>query len=259
MRQQINLNADMGESFGAYVIGNDPAMLRVVNSANIACGFHAGDPLVMRDTIGLAFKNGVSVGAHPGFPDLQGFGRRKMQMSAKEVESIVIVQIGALQAAAVAEGGRVTHVKPHGALNNIAAVDEPLAAAIARAIKAVDPGLIFLAPACSAMARAGEAAGLKVAIEIFADRAYAPDGQLVPRGQPGAMIHDPKEAFAHVLRMVREQALFPLAGGRIDTPVDSICVHGDGPEAEATAILVRDGLAAEGYALTPLPAMTRFA
>ncbi|MGE4526984.1 MAG: LamB/YcsF family protein [Rhodospirillaceae bacterium] len=259
MSKQINLNADMGESFGAYSIGNDPAMLEVVSSANVACGFHAGDPLVMRDTVGLAFKNGVSVGAHPGFPDLQGFGRRRMTMSAKEVEAFTVVQIGALSAVAAAAGGKVTHVKPHGALSNIAAADDDLAAAIARAIAAVDPGLIFLAPACSAMARAGEAAGLKVAIEIFADRAYAPDGQLVQRGTPGAMIHEPKAALEHVLRMVREQALFPLAGGRIDTPVDSICVHGDGPVAEATARLVREGLIAEGYAVLPLPAMARFA
>lgn len=259
MAKEINLNADMGESFGAYAIGNDPAMLEVVSSANIACGFHAGDPLVMRDTVGLAFKNGVSVGAHPGFPDLQGFGRRKMNMSAKEVEAITIVQIGALQAVAAAAGGKVTHVKPHGALNNIAAVDDVLAEAIARAIKAVDPGLIFLAPACSAMARASEKLGLKTAIEIFADRAYAPDGQLVTRGQPGAMIHHPEEALAHVLKMVREQALFPLEGGRIDTPVDSVCVHGDGPEAEATARMVKQGLAKEGYAVKTLPAMAKFA
>lgn len=259
MVKDINLNADMGESFGAYSIGNDPAMLEVVTSANIACGFHAGDPLVMRDTVGLAFKNGVSVGAHPGFPDLQGFGRRRMTMSAKEVEAITIVQIGALQAVAAAAGGKVTHVKPHGALNNIAAVDDDLAAAIARGIKAVDPGLIFLAPACSAMARASEAIGLKTAIEIFADRGYAPDGQLITRGKPGAMVHEPQKALEHVLRMVREQALFPVEGGRIDTPVDSICVHGDGPEAEATARLVREGLMREGYAVLPLPAMQKFA
>lgn len=259
MALEINLNADMGESFGAYAIGNDPAMLDVVASANIACGFHAGDPMVMRATVGLAFENRVSVGAHPGFPDIQGFGRRKMQMSAKEVEAITIVQIGALQAVAAAAGGRVTHVKPHGALNNIAAVDDDLAAALARAIKAVDPLLIFLAPACSAMARASEAAGLKTAIEIFADRAYQPDGQLVTRGKPGAMIHDPQQALDHVLRMVREQALFPLDGGRIDTAVDSVCVHGDGPEAEATARLVREGLIREGYAVLPLPGMAKFA
>ncbi len=259
MALEINLNADMGESFGAYAIGNDPAMLEVVASANIACGFHAGDPLVMRETVGLAFKNRVSVGAHPGFPDLQGFGRRKMQMSAKEVEAITIVQIGALQAVAAAAGGKVTHVKPHGALNNIAAVDDDLAAALARAIKAVDPSLIFLAPACSAMARESEKAGLKTAIEIFADRAYQPDGQLVTRGKPGAMIHEPEQALEHVLRMVREQALFPLEGGRIDTAVDSVCVHGDGPEAEATARLVREGLAREGYAVLPLPDMRKFA
>jgi len=259
MAKQINLNSDMGESFGAYTIGDDAALLTVINSANIACGFHAGDPVVMCDTVKTAFANGVSVGAHPGFPDLQGFGRRRMTMSAREVEAMVTVQIGALSAAAAAGGGKVTHVKPHGALSNIAAADDALAAAIARAIRAVDRDLIFLAPALSAMARAGEAAGLRVAIEIFADRAYAPDGQLAPRGQPGAMIHEPEASLKHVLRMVEEQALFPLAGGRLPTPVDSVCVHGDGPVALATARLVREGLGKAGYSLMPLPDMARLA
>ncbi len=255
MTSRINLNADMGESFGAYTIGNDAAMLEVVASANIACGFHAGDPLVMRETVGLAIDNGVSIGAHPGFPDLQGFGRRKMAMSAAEVEALVIVQIGALQAVAAAAGGKVTHVKPHGALNNMAAVDDSLAEAIARGIAAVDKDLIFLAPALSAMAWQGEKAGLNVAIEVFADRTYGPDGQLTPRNLPGAMIHQPDAALSHVLRMVREQALFPLSGGKLNTPVHSICVHGDGLEALATANAIRTGLAEDGYTLSTLPDM----
>lgn len=255
MTKLINLNADMGESFGAYSIGNDPAMLEVVRSANIACGFHAGDPMVMRKTVGLAIDNEVSIGAHPGFPDIQGFGRRVINFTPDEVEAMVIVQIGALQAVAVAAGGKVTHVKPHGALNNLAAGDDVLAAAIARGIRSVDQDLIFLAPALSAMARQGEAAGLRVAIEVFADRSYSPDGQLTPRSQPGAMIHDPDAALSHVLRMVQEQALFPLDGGRLDTPVHSICVHGDGAEALATAKTIREGLTKEGYTLSTLPEM----
>jgi len=255
MTKLINLNADMGESFGAYNIGNDPAMLEVVRSANIACGFHAGDPMVMRKTVGLALDNKVSLGAHPGYPDTQGFGRRVMNFAPDEVEALVIVQIGALQAVAAAAGGKVTHVKPHGALNNMAAADDVLAAAIARGIRAVDQDLIFLAPALSAMARQGEAIGLRVAIEVFADRSYRPDGQLTPRSQPGAMIHDPAAALHHVLRMVREQALFPLDGGRLNTPVHSICVHGDGVEALATAKTISEGLAEEGYKLSTLPEM----
>jgi len=249
----INLNADMGESFGAHPMGNDAAMLEVVRSANIACGFHAGDPMVMRETVSLAVDNDVSIGAHPGFPDLQGFGRRKMHMTTAEVEALVIVQIGALQAVAASHGAKVTHVKPHGALNNMAAADDDLAAAIAKAIKSVDRDLIFLAPALSAMARQGEKAGLNVAIEVFADRTYTEDGQLMPRSLPGSMVHEPNVALANVLRMVREQALFPLAGGKLDTPVHSICVHGDGLEALSIANAIRDGLAQDGFSLATIP------
>lgn len=175
----INLNADMGESFGAWQMGDDQALLQIVSSANLACGFHAGDPLIMRSTVRLALAQGVSIGAHPSFPDLQGFGRRAMQLTPAELEATILYQVGALQAMATAEGGRVSHVKPHGALNNIACADAAIAATVARAVHSLDPTLILLAPAHSELARAGEAAGLPVRYEVFADRAYLDDGQLM--------------------------------------------------------------------------------
>jgi UPF0271 protein len=250
--QRINLNADLGEGFGPWQMGDDPALLQIVNSANVACGFHAGDPTIMRDTVRLALAQGVSVGAHPSFPDLQGFGRRVMQMSAKDLAATLLYQIGALQAMAAAEGGRVTHVKPHGALNNLACADAAVAETVARAIASLDPQLLLLAPAHSALTRAGEAAGLSVRNEVFADRAYLDDGQLMPRARPGAVLHDAKECVAHVLRMLHEQAIVTATGQRLPTRIDSICVHGDGPQAAVTARQIRQALEAEGYSLAPL-------
>ncbi|MDQ5915503.1 MAG: 5-oxoprolinase (ATP-hydrolyzing) subunit, partial [Pseudomonadota bacterium] len=183
--KQLNLNADLGESFGAWEMGSDAELLQIVGSANIACGFHAGDPLVMRRTVRQALDAGVSLGAHPSFPDLQGFGRRAMQIPAAELEAMLIYQIGALAGIARAEGGVLTHVKPHGALNNMACEDAALAATVARAVKAFDSSLILLAPALSQLQRVSAAAGLAVGIEIFADRAYTDEGNLVPRSQPG--------------------------------------------------------------------------
>ena len=253
MAQSINLNADLGESFGPWPMGNDAAILGIVRSANVACGFHAGDPTVMTDTVRLAKDNGVSIGAHPAFPDLQGFGRRKMHLSAAEVEALVAYQTGALMGIAAAQGYRVTHVKPHGALSNMASVDARLAEAIARAIRAVDPGLIFLATAGSEMAKAGRRHGLATAQEIFADRTYDDDGNLSPRGHPQAMIHEPEQAVAHVRRMVQEQAIFSLSGKRIPTDIDSICVHGDGEAAVAVARAVRHGLEQAQIRVLTLP------
>ena len=184
----INLNADLGESFGAWTMGDDRALLGIVGSANVACGFHAGDPLVMTETVRLAREAGVSIGAHPAFPDLQGFGRRAMRLSARELGAVVTYQVGALIGVAQAQGLRVTHVKPHGAMNNLACEDAAMAATIAGAVKAIDTRLILLAPALSQLAVAGRAAGLRVADEIFADRAYTDEGNLVPRGQPGAVL-----------------------------------------------------------------------
>ncbi|MEO8278851.1 MAG: 5-oxoprolinase subunit PxpA, partial [Ideonella sp.] len=189
MPRLINLNADLGESFGAWTMGEDAALLGVVRSANIACGFHAGDPLVMRQTVRTALAAEVGLGAHPAYPDLQGFGRRPMKMTPAELEAAVIYQIGALAGMAAAEGGRLTHVKPHGALSNQACVDGALADSVARAVRAFDRTLILLAPALSELLTAGERAGLPVASEIFADRAYAEDATLAPRAQPGAVLH----------------------------------------------------------------------
>ena len=253
MSQTINLNADLGESFGAWQMGNDPALLDLVGSANVACGFHAGDPLVMRQTVRAARERGVSIGAHPSFPDLQGFGRRRMDIPAAELSAMLIYQIGALQALAAVEGHAVSHVKPHGALNNMACADAQLADVVARAVAAVSRDLILLAPAHSQLALAGTRAGLRVGLEVFADRAYQDDGQLVPRSQPGAMIHGAEASLAHVLRMLDAGGLVSQNGKVLSTAIHSICVHGDGPEAIASAQHIRDGLKSVGYTPGTLP------
>lgn len=249
----INLNADLGESFGAWRMGDDAELLQIIGSANIACGFHAGDPVVMRETVRLAVAKGVSLGAHPAFQDLQGFGRRVMQLSPKELEATILYQVGALQAMAAAEGGRVSHVKPHGALNNMACADEAMATTVARAVKALDRELILLAPAHSALERAGEAAGLRVAREVFADRSYQADGQLTPRSQPGAVLHGAQDCVQHVLRMLEAGGLVTTDGQRLPTRIDSICVHGDGPGAVEAARAIRAALEAAGHRLVTLP------
>lgn len=253
MARRLNLNSDLGESFGAWTIGSDDAMLGIVNSANVACGYHGGDPLVMIKTAGLAKQNGVSIGAHPSFPDLQGFGRRRMDIPPAELEAMLIYQIGALDACARAQGTKVTHVKPHGALSNIASIDRKVADAVARAIHRLDPTLILLATAASQMSQAGKAIGVPVVEEIFADRAYLDDGNLVPRSQPGAMIHGAEASLAHVMRMVEESALISITGKRIPVNPQSICVHGDGADAVATARALRDGLSKAGFDLVPIP------
>jgi UPF0271 protein len=249
----INLNADLGEGFGPGQMGDDAAMLDIVASANIACGGHAGDPNTMRRTVGLAKERGVSIGAHPSYPDLQGFGRRAMAMSPAELESQIAFQIGALAGIAALEATRITHVKPHGALNNLACVDRSVADTICRAMRAVDRTLILLAPAASQLMLAGRAAGLAVVEEIFADRAYLDDGNLVPRSQPGAMIHGAEASLQHVMRMVEESALISITGKRIPVNPQSICVHGDNADAVATAQAIRDGLSTAGYTLVTIP------
>ena len=251
----INLNADLGEGFGPWQMGDDAAMLDTVASANIACGGHAGDPNTMRRTVRLAKQRGVSIGAHPSYPDLQGFGRRAMAMSPEELESQVAFQIGALAGIAALEATRVTHVKPHGALNNLACVDRAVADTICRAMCAADRTLILLAPAASQLVIAGRAAGLAVVEEIFADRAYLPDGQLVPRSRPDAMIHGPAACLAHVLAMLDAGALIATDGTRIPTPIGSICVHGDSPDAVAVARHLRDQLGIRGHRVVSLPEM----
>jgi UPF0271 protein len=253
MAKKLNLNSDLGESFGAWKMAGDDAMLRIVNSANVACGYHAGDPLVMIKTASLAREHGVSVGAHPSFPDLQGFGRRRMDVPAPELEAMMIYQIGALQACAQAQGMKVTHVKPHGALSNIACADRKVADAVARAVHRLDASLILLAPAASQMVAAGREIGLPVVEEIFADRAYLDDGNLVPRSRPDAMVHGAEASLAHVMRMIEESALVSVTGKRIPVNPQSICVHGDNADAVATAQALRDGLMKAGYSLVTIP------
>lgn len=252
---RLNLNADLGESWGAFTMGNDPALLAVVNSANVACGMHGGDPRVMAETVRLARQNGVSIGAHPGHADLHGFGRRPLVVPPEELRALMLYQLGALDAIARTGGWPVAHVKPHGAMNNQACVDRAMADVIVRAIADFDPGLILLAPVLSELASAGQAAGLTVALEVFADRTYESDGQLTPRKMAGSVLHDPAQSVAHVLRMVDSAGIVARDGTRLATPFHSICVHGDGPEAVRTAAAVRDALLAAGHALVPLPAV----
>ncbi len=252
---RVDLNSDMGESFGPWTMGDDAAMLDIVTSANVACGFHGGDPDIMRATCELAKARGVAVGAHPGFRDLQGFGRRQiLGLSSREIESLVAYQVGALQAMAVTVGHRVTHVKAHGALSNMACVDAAMAQALARAIKAVDPGLIFVVIPLTYLERAGEAAGLKLAHEIYADRAYEDDGTLVSRKKPGAVLHDPEAVAQRVLRMVQEQAIVSVTGKRLPLAVETVCIHGDSPGAIAMARAVRSALTAAGVNIAPFSA-----
>ena len=253
MTQRLNLNSDLGESFGAWSMGSDDAMLRIVNSANVACGYHAGDPLVMCKITKLAKDCSVSIGAHPGYPDLQGFGRRRMDIPLAELEAMLIYPVGALAGMAAAEGGRVTHVKPHGALNNQACEDAALADAVARAVKAIDPSLILLAPVLSELHFAAERAGLQVAGEIFADRAYTDRATLVPRGQPGAVIHDHDQLVTHVLRMLDAGGVVSQSGKVLPTAMDSICVHGDTLGAVDSARHLREALEARGWTVGTLP------
>ena len=250
---RINLNADLGEGLGPWRMGDDAAMLDIVTSANIACGGHAGDPNVMRETVRLAKESGVSIGAHPSYPDLQGFGRRAMALAPAELESQMAFQIGALAGIAALEAAQVTHVKPHGALNNLACVDRAVADTICRAVRTVDQTLILLAPAASQLVVAGNAAGLRVVEEIFADRAYLPDGQLVPRARPDAMIHGAAASLTHVLAMLEAGALIAVDGTRIATSIGSICVHGDNPDAVSVARHLREQLGARGYRILSLP------
>ncbi|RKO68038.1 LamB/YcsF family protein [Desulfofundulus salinus] len=248
----VDLNADVGESFGAYKIGMDEEVIKYISSANIACGLHAGDPVVMEKTINLAAEYGVGVGAHPGYPDLQGFGRRNMALSPAEVKAYVMYQIGAIMSFARAAGVRVVHVKPHGALYNIAAKDPSIALAIVEAIKAVDEELILLALAGSEMVKAARAAGLKVAQEVFADRAYNADGTLVARSKPGAVIHDPGTAIPRAVRMVTEGKVTAINGEEVSIEADSICVHGDNPQAIEFVRKLRKALEAAGVSIKPL-------
>ena len=249
---QIDINCDMGESFGAWMMGADDRVMAHITSANIACGAHAGDPSVMRRTVRLAAAAGVAVGAHPGFADLQGFGRREMQIDPAEVEDSLIAQVGALTAIARAEGVALQHVKAHGALYNMAARDRRLADAIARAIVGCDRSLIMFCLPGSALIDAGHAAGLRVAAEGFADRAYQPDGTLTPRSRPGAVIHDAEAVVARAVRMAREQVVLTPDAIEVPMRVDTICVHGDTPGADVLAMRIRTALAGAGATVAPI-------
>jgi len=249
---KVDLNCDMGEGFGPWKMGDDEAMLEIVTSANIACGFHAGDPSIMFRTAELARDKGVAIGAHPGFNDLWGFGRRMIRGdSMAEVERMIAYQIGAMQALATLAGHRVTYVKAHGSLNNMANEDEDLALAIARAVKGVDGSLINVCMPGLPMERASERLGLQVAREVFADRTYEDNGQLTSRKKPGSVLHDAEAAAQRMLVMVQEKAITTVSGKRIPVDIDTICVHGDEPTAVAMARKVRDTLEANGVTIAP--------
>ncbi len=245
----VDLNCDLGESFGAYTIGMDEAVVPHVTSINVACGYHAGDPLIMEKTMDLAAKYGVAVGAHPGFPDLLGFGRRPMTVTPEEAGAYVKYQLGALMAFARSHGLRLQHVKPHGALYNMAAKDAKLARGIAQAVVGVDQDIYLMGLAGSVMLEEAEKAGLPVISEVFADRAYNDDGSLVNRRLPGAVIHDADEAAARAVKMAKENKVVSINGKVIDIKADSICVHGDNEAAIELVKKIRAALAAEGIAV----------
>ncbi|BDG35542.1 5-oxoprolinase subunit PxpA [Saccharococcus caldoxylosilyticus] len=243
---RIDLNCDFGESFGIYRLGEEKEILQYVTSVNVACGFHAGDPLVMRKTVQMALERKVAIGAHPGFPDLLGFGRRNIAVTPEEAYAYVVYQIGALAAFVKAEGGTMSHVKPHGALYNMAAKDAALAEAIAKAVYDVDPALILYGLAGSELIRAGKKFGLRTANEVFADRTYQSDGSLTPRSDPRALIVDEQEAVQQVLTMVKEKRVRSLQG--IDVPIEAetVCIHGDGKKAVLFAKRLYEALRQEG-------------
>ncbi len=250
--KKVDLNCDLGESFGAYTIGLDARVIPHISSANVACGYHAGDPAVMRKTVAMAARAGVAVGAHPGFPDLVGFGRRNMTVSPDEAYEYMLYQLGALSAFAKAAGVRLQHVKPHGALYNMAGKDAALAAAIARAIYDFDPSLILLGLSGSAMLTEGEKLGLRCAKEVFADRGYNEDGSLVNRKLPGAMITDEDLAIGRVLRMLEHGEVEAVTGKVIPIEADSVCVHGDNERAVEFVTKIRAAIEAHGMQVAPM-------
>jgi len=252
---RIDLNADVGESFGAYAIGHDPGLMKSITSANIAAGFHAGDPSVLRATIRRAKAHGVAVGAHPSFPDLAGFGRREMKMSPHEVEDLVLYQIAAVAGVAHVEGLVLQHVKPHGALYNMAARDAALAGAIAKAVAAFSPALLLFGLPGSELLKAGKAAGVRVAAEVFADRAYEPDGSLVTRSRLGSIIHDVDAVVARAVGMAKDGTVVAIDGSTIHLQADTICVHSDTPGADDLAAKLRAALQAAGILVKPLGAL----
>ncbi|SMO45845.1 5-oxoprolinase subunit PxpA [Melghirimyces algeriensis] len=247
---RIDLNCDLGESFGAYKMGRDAEIVPYVTSVNIACGFHAGDPGVMHNTVNLALERGIAIGAHPGLPDLYGFGRRIMDISPQEAYDWVIYQIGALDAFIRAKGGTMRHVKPHGALYNMASRNSKLADAIAEAVYHVNPELILVGLSGSELIHSGKRIGLKTASEVFADRTYQEDGSLTPRGAKGALIDDPEQAVKQVVRMVKDGKVRSQQGSDIPIVAETVCIHGDGSHAVSFASRIHEALSLEGIALT---------
>jgi 5-oxoprolinase (ATP-hydrolysing) subunit A len=252
----VDLNADIGESFGIYQAGHDALLIRSITSGSIACGFHAGDPSVMRRTVQHAARSGVAIGAHPGFPDLVGFGRREIHADPQEIFDFVLYQIGALSAVAKSEGMRLQHVKPHGALYNMSARNREVAEAIARAVASFDETLRLIGLPASELLSAGSRLGLRVAAEGFADRSYEPDGTLTPRHLANAVLSEPDRAVERAIRMVRDQRVVARDGSTFEVRVDTICVHGDTPDAAALAAAVRAGLERAGITVAPLAAET---
>ena len=250
--KKIDLNCDLGESFGNYKIGLDDEVIRHISSANVACGFHASDPLVMQKTVALAKENGVCIGAHPGFPDLVGFGRRNMSVSPSEAKALVQYQIGALDAFCKAAGVKLCHVKPHGALYNMAGKDEILAQAVCEGIFEYDSNLILLGLSGSKMIEAGKKIGLRTASEVFADRAYEADGSLVARSKPGAVITDENLAVLRVVEMVKNGRVTSITGNEIEIKADSICLHGDGVKAVEFAKRIKEELLKNDVEIVPL-------
>lgn len=249
---RVDLNSDLGESFGRYTIGMDDKVIPLITSANVACGYHASDPVVMDKTIKIAKEAGIRVGAHPGFPDLMGFGRRNLSVTPAEAKAYTTYQLGALGAFCKAHGVKMQHVKPHGAMYNMAAKDYALAKAICEAIKEYDDSLIVMALSGGEMIRAAKELGLRTALEVFADRAYEEDGSLVDRRKDGAMITDENLAIERVVRMVKEQRVTAITGREIPMKADSVCVHGDGEKALAFVEKIRERLTEEGIAICPL-------
>ena len=255
---EININCDLGESSKLHSTENDPLLLEIVNSANIACGYHAGDKQTMEKTIEISKKNNVSIGAHPSFNDPENFGRKRLNLPTNEIKKLVIDQINILSKIADSKGTKITHVKPHGALNNMACENFDLAKVISEAIIQVNKELIFLVPTGSQMEKAGKKLGIKIAAEIFADRNYEDDGNLVSRSKNNAMITDPEIAKKHVIKMVENQALNCYSGKQIPCEIDSICVHGDGKSAVSTAEKIKEGLIKSGIILKPLNKLKKF-
>ena len=250
--KKVDLNSDLGESFGNYKIGMDEEILSLISSANVACGFHASDPSVMNKTVKIAKESKVAIGAHPGYPDLVGFGRRNMNIATADIKAMVIYQRGALQAFCAAYGVPMQQVKPHGAMYNMAEKDEKIAKAICEAIKAVDENLILLGPGSGKMVKAAKEIGLKTAGEVFADRAYMEDGTLVPRSMPGAMIEDEEEAVERVLKMVQDGKVTCITGKEIPVQADSICVHGDGKKSLLFVQKIKNALEKEEISIASM-------